>query len=62
MLIYKILLMEASHLKKISQEKSENDWIFCFIREGAFQGACGPLNLIEVLEIFHDWVESIHAR
>jgi hypothetical protein len=48
--------------EKIIQEKSENDWVHCFIREGTFQGACGPLNLIEVLEIFHDWVESIHAQ
>ena len=34
------------------------EWITCFLRDGKFQGACGPEKLEEMLEIFLDWAEE----
>ncbi len=49
---------ESKDFKDIIIERSENDWFHCFIRDGKFEGPCGPFNLPEVLQIFRDWVES----
>ncbi len=35
-------------------ERSDNDWLHVFQKETTFKSACGPLNLIEVLNIFRD--------
>lgn len=47
--------LEHKEFKKIQIERSEHDWIFCKVKEGNFEGACGPMNLPEVLRIFHKW-------
>jgi hypothetical protein len=33
------------------------DWYVCRLRDGRFEGFCGPLHLTKVLEIFLDWAE-----
>jgi len=43
---------------KILIERSESDWIRCFIKEKIFEGVGGPLNLPEILLIFRKWAES----
>lgn len=50
-------LCEAKEFKDIIVERSENDWFHCFVRDGKFEGPCGPFNLMEVLQIFRNWVE-----
>lgn len=37
-------------------DRTENDWLICFIKNNHFKGRCGPENLSEVLKIFRDWV------
>lgn len=41
-----------------SIERTENDWFFCAVKNGFFEGNCGPFNLPEVLQIFRNWVEK----
>jgi hypothetical protein len=50
--------LENRNFERITIERSENDWVFCFVEEGHFEGACGLFNLIEALKIFRDWVEK----
>ena len=39
-------------------EKSENDWLECFIKNHKFIGRCGSLNLPDVFYVFRDWAEK----
>jgi hypothetical protein len=39
-------------------ERTENDWVHCFVRNRKFEGAGGVLNLSEIIEKFRAWIES----
>ena len=43
---------------KIKIERSEDDWIHCWVEKKVFNVACGPLNLEEGLEIFWKWAKK----
>ena len=43
---------------KFEVERSDTDWIVCFIRDTKFEGRCGSGNLLEVLNIFRKWAEK----
>ncbi len=47
---------------KIKIERSEHDWISCFIEDGWFMGAGGPHNLPEIMQIFRNWVVEGKSR
>ena len=49
---------EGKAFKDKIVERSEHDWFHCFIRDKKFEGPCAPLNLPEVLKIFHNWVKE----
>ncbi len=38
--------------------ESEAEWLSCFVRNGEFMGACGPLKLEEMIEVFLSWTEK----
>lgn len=40
----------------------ENNWFHCFVINGKFEGAGGPCNLIEILEIFKEWVITTKGK
>lgn len=50
--------LEKKKFQQIHIERSEHNWISCKLKDGKFDGACGPTNLPEVLKIFHDWANS----
>lgn len=50
--------MENVVFEAVEIERSENNWIYCQVEKLRFKGACGPLNLLEMLEIFRNWVIS----
>lgn len=50
--------LEYLEFKKININRSESDWINCFIQNNEFNGICGPFNLIEVFQIFRNWAEG----
>lgn len=39
-------------------ERSENDWLRCWVEDAVFNIACGPNNLIEGLAVFKNWASE----
>lgn len=46
---------EDQLFESIRREISATDWYHCFVRNGKFEGACGPNNLMKVLDVFKEW-------
>ena len=46
--------LEDVVFEKTSIKRSENDWIYCCVKNNVYEAACGPLNLSEIIEIFKD--------
>jgi hypothetical protein len=42
----------------IRTNKDEMNWYFCLRRNNNFEASGGPCNLIDILQIFRNWVES----
>jgi hypothetical protein len=36
----------------------ERDWVHCFVKDGRFEGRCGPNMLNRVLEVFLMWTAA----
>jgi hypothetical protein len=51
--------IEVKPFEQINIERSENDWLVCFIRNGKFEGRCGIRNLPEVLKISRNWASNM---
>ncbi len=51
---------EQKEFSKLSIERSEDDWCFCFVRDGRFHAAGGPKNLIEMITVFKEWAEKFY--
>ena len=49
---------ENKSFQNLKIEKSTDDWYRCFLRDGKFEGAGGPSNLIDILSTFREWIES----
>ncbi|MER6509415.1 immunity 53 family protein [Nonomuraea sp. NPDC001636] len=47
-------LLDASKV-----ERTEDDWVHVWSNGIRFEGACGPLNLGELLEAFRDFVDNV---
>ncbi|MGQ0765092.1 MAG: immunity 53 family protein [Gemmatimonadota bacterium] len=46
---------------RVVENRTDDDWYNCWLEGAAFNGACGPLNLDEMLDLFLSWVESYEA-
>ncbi len=44
--------------QEIKIARTENEWMFCTVRNNKFEGTCGPANLPEVLKLFREWSEN----
>ncbi len=49
---------EGINFTKIKIERTEDDWLHCWVEKEVFHAACGPLNLEEVLEVFLKWAKN----
>ncbi|MDJ0600941.1 MAG: immunity 53 family protein [Crocosphaera sp.] len=60
LVIIDLLQTELENYKfdEVSIKRSNNDWIHCCLKNGKFQGAGSSFNLLEILNVFRDWVES----
>jgi hypothetical protein len=47
--------LEGASFDRIQTERSEHDWLSCDVTGGKFKAACGPSNLVEVIEAFRSW-------
>ncbi|CCB91984.1 putative uncharacterized protein [Waddlia chondrophila 2032/99] len=50
--------LESKKFIDIEIERTESDWVHCFIKNRSFEAACGVSNLMEAIEIFRKWVEN----
>ncbi len=50
--------LEGRVLARIFRERSEHDWINLDITDGKFRASGGPLNLVELIQSFADFVEG----
>ena len=61
-----IRLYMFDHLKKTkdkdfqaaAMERTNENWLTCFVKDFKFEGRCGPENLSEVLGTFRAWAEN----
>lgn len=44
--------------QKVSIDRTEHDWVRCFVENGYFKAAGGPFNLSEILNIFQKWAKD----
>ena len=49
--------LDGLPFEPLEVHRSEDDWLFCRVRERKFEAACGPRNLNESLKVFRAWVE-----
>ncbi len=42
----------------IQTERTDLDWMHCWVRDKQFQGAGGPNNLLEILTVFQNFARS----
>ena len=47
--------LEYANLQDIKINRSEEDWIFCEVKDTQFEARCGVRNLPEALKIFRHW-------
>ncbi|MFI0434323.1 MAG: immunity 53 family protein [Parachlamydiaceae bacterium] len=50
--------LQNQQFQQVRIDRSEHDWIQCFIEDRVFEGLGGPFNLPEILEIFRNWAQS----
>jgi Immunity protein 53 len=50
--------LERVAFSRVEIERSEHDWVQCWVQGSKWQGRGGPHNLREILETFRHWVES----
>ena len=50
--------LEQKAFLEINDQRSENNWIQCEIKDNKFLGYGGITNLKELIQIFVDWVKS----
>jgi len=48
---------ENKSLDRMKLERTENDWLQCWVENRKFHAGCGPKNLSEAIDIFCDWFD-----
>lgn len=46
-------------IDSIEEERNEEDWFYCIVRDGVFHSAGGAKNLEEMLNCFKNWASSL---
>lgn len=47
--------LEGIDFKEILMNENEENWYQCWKEDGIFHGWGGPMNLLNILEVFHNW-------
>lgn len=47
--------LQDQNFEALNINRSYEDWIYCAIEDNIFSGYCGPLNLLEIIQIFRNW-------
>lgn len=51
--------LQGEEFLRLEIERSDEDWIHCWVDDHQFNGAGGPQNLREILCVFRDWVSRV---
>ncbi|MET1173410.1 MULTISPECIES: immunity 53 family protein [Paenibacillus] len=51
--------LEDVPFDSIEEERNEEDWFYCIVRDGVFHSAGGAKNLEEMLNCFKNWASSL---
>ena len=51
-------VMEIGNIAIVDKFVNDNNWIFCRVRDGKFDGGGDPGKLTRIIKIFKDWVEA----
>lgn len=49
--------LQCRSFNEVKIDRTEDDWMRCFIKNGIFEGIGGSFNLPEILRVFRDWAE-----
>ena len=52
---------QGAELKRMSIERTEQNWIFYWTEENQFQICCGPKNFTEAADLFVEWFDSVES-
>ena len=44
--------LENKEFSEVEIDLTDENWLFCFVKNSQFEGRCGPLKLPEILKIF----------
>jgi len=55
-------MMEDIVFTNESVDKTETDWYRCWVENNVFIGFGGPYNLLNLIEVFKDWVKRHDVR
>ncbi|MEK3702734.1 immunity 53 family protein [Paenibacillus sp. FSL R7-0198] len=51
--------LEDAPFDSIEEERNEEDWFYCIVRDRVFHSAGGAKNLEEMLDCFKNWASSL---
>jgi hypothetical protein len=54
--------LEGQAFERRKVDRTENDWVQCWVENEKFEARSGPLNLSEAIGIFRAWVENTEQR
>ncbi len=54
--------LENQKFQKIEINRSDDDWMFCAVKDNKFEVACSPTNLLETFHVFRNWAEHFLDR
>jgi len=50
--------MKNQPFSEVNLEKTDSDWLFYKVQNNLFLADGGPFNLLDILQVFKDWVEK----
>jgi hypothetical protein len=50
--------LSAKPFERVEIEKTDSDWLHCWVEAHKFEIACGTLNLNEAFDIFRAWADG----
>jgi hypothetical protein len=51
--------LENKNFKDLELNRDENNWLFCRVKNGIFEGFGGINNLMELIHVFQKWTINI---
>jgi hypothetical protein len=50
--------LEGEPFEELKVDRTEHDWIRCWVSDVKFHARCGPENLVEAVDAFLDWASA----